>query len=102
MRKLFPLILLVAAGAACAPKPIPAPVVASPRFPDFTRPVVPPALASTRAAVNQDRGWRFLQVGDLRTAEREFQTALKLVPDFYPAESGLGYIELARKDARAA
>jgi len=102
MRKLLPLILLVAAGAACAPKPMPAPVVTSPRFPDFTRPAVPPALANTQAAVNQDRGWRFLQVGDLRTAEREFQTALTLVPDFYPAENGLGYVELARKDAKAA
>ena len=31
-----------------------------------------------------------------------FETTLKLVPAFYPAEAGLGYVELARKDPKAA
>ena len=38
----------------------------------------------------------------LRGAEREFEAALKLQPSFHPAETGLGYVELARKDAKDA
>src|SRR5690606_31193793 len=40
----------------------------------------------------------WLQAGDLRAAERQFAAALKASPDFYPAEAGLGYVELAGKD----
>jgi len=50
----------------------------------------------------QTRGWTFLQAGDLKSAEREFAAALKAAPGFYPAETSLGYLELARKDAKAA
>jgi len=88
--------------SACAPKVVPAPVVATPKFPDFLQPSVPDALAGTRAVENQRRGWAFLQAGDFRLAEREFSAALKVVPAFYPAEASLGYIELAQKDAKAA
>ena len=59
-------------------------------------------MAGSPAAASHDRGWRFLQAGDFRNAEREFETALKLAPAFYPSQGGLGYIELARKDAKAA
>jgi tetratricopeptide (TPR) repeat protein len=38
----------------------------------------------------------------LKTAEREFSAALKGAPAFYPAETSLGWVELARKDAKAA
>jgi tetratricopeptide (TPR) repeat protein len=100
MRKLL-LAALVAVGA-CAPKIVPAPVVTAPKYPEFQRPTVPSALAGTAAADSQSRGWAFLQTGDLRTAEREFATALRAVPAFYPAETSLGYVELARKDAKAA
>ncbi len=88
--------------SACAPKMVPAPVVSAPKFPDFMRPAVPPALADSPAAGFASRGWTFLQAGDLKTAEREFATALKNQPAFYPAETSLGYVELARKDAKAA
>ena len=47
---------------------------------------------------SQGRGWQFLQAGDLRNAEREFKVALILAPEFYPAQTGLGYVELARKE----
>ena len=50
----------------------------------------------------QARGWAFLQTGDLKTAEREFTAALKTSPAFFPADTSLGYVELARKDAKAA
>jgi tetratricopeptide (TPR) repeat protein len=101
MRKLAILVFL-AVASACAPKPVPAPVVVAPKFPEFIRPRIPPVLAGTAPAYNQDRGWTFLQAGDLRMAEREFDMALKTSAAFYPAENGLGYVELARKDARAA
>jgi tetratricopeptide (TPR) repeat protein len=100
MRKLLLAIALFA--TACAPKTIPAPVVTTPRFPDFIRPAVPQAMAGGAAAINEDRGWRFLQSGDLKTAEHEFAAALRNDPRFYPAETSLGYLELARKDYKAA
>jgi tetratricopeptide (TPR) repeat protein len=94
---------LLATFSACAPKLPPAPVVVSaPKFPEFIVPPVPASLAGTPAAANQDRAWRYLQAGDFKSAEREFETALKTTPAFYPAENGLGYVELARKDLKAA
>jgi tetratricopeptide (TPR) repeat protein len=98
--------LLLLAGlmvvSACAPKIVATPVVTTPRFPDFTPPPVPAAMAGSPAASLMSRGWAFLQSGDLRTAEHEFGAALKAQPAFYPAETSLGYLELARKDAKAA
>jgi tetratricopeptide (TPR) repeat protein len=95
------LVLAVLVGA-CAPKIAPAPVVTAPKFPDFIRPSVPPSLAGTPAAASESRGWEYLQAGDLRSAERELAAALKVEPSFYPAETSLGYLELARKEPRAA
>lgn len=88
--------------SACAPKVIPPPAVTTPKFPEFIRPTVPPAQTNSAAAINADRGWAFLQNGDLKTAEHEFAAALKNDPSFYPAETSLGYVELARKDFKAA
>src|SRR5262245_5158922 len=96
-------LALTLAASACSRKVmITAPVVTTPKYPEFVRPAVPPALASTAAAIGYDRGWAFLQTGDLKSAEREFSVALKLTPAFYPAEASLGYVELARQDPRAA
>ncbi len=53
-------------------------------------------------AAAEARAWQFLQAGDLKTAERELSVALKAAPAFFPAETALGYVELARKDAKAA
>ena len=100
MRTLLLAALVLLSG--CAPKMVPAAVVTAPKFPEFMRPVVPPAMADSPAASSALRGWAFLQGGDFRTAEREFAAALKAQPAFYPAETSLGYLELARKDARAA
>ena len=86
--------------SACAPKVVSVPVVTDIKFPDFARPIVPPAMAGLPAAASTARGWSLLQAGDLRNAEREFATAIKASPAFYPAETSLGYVELARKDAR--
>lgn len=89
--------------SACAPKVIPPPpVVTAPKYPDFIRPTTPPSQANSAAAINADRGWAYLQTGDFKSAEREFAAALKNDPSFSPAEASLGYVELARKDAKAA
>ena len=100
MRKLL-LASIVCLGA-CAPKTPPTTAPLAPKFPEFMRPVVPAAMASGAAAASELRGWTSLQAGDLRGAEREFNVALKTQPAFYPAETSLGYLELARKDAKAA
>jgi len=100
MRKAVFIALLVM--AACGPKVVPLPTVSLPRFPDFIAPVVPPQYADTAAASYETSGWTFLQAGDLKNAEREFVTALKATPAFYPAEIGLGWVELARRDQKAA
>ncbi len=100
MRRL--LLAALVCASACAPKIIPAPVVTDERFPQYRQPVIPAALASSPAALSTSRGWAFFQSGDLRTAEREFSFALKEAPTFFPAEASLGFLELARKDAKAA
>ena len=88
-------------SAACAAKVVQPPIAASPRYPQFIAPDVPAELASTLAAWSHDRGWRFLQAGDLRNADQEFGLALRS-PDFYPSMAGRGYVELARDEPRAA
>ena len=94
--------LLLLGAAACGPKLAPLPTVSSPRFPDFVAPIVPMEFANTASADGQARGWTYLQAGDLKGAERMFTAALKVTPDFYPAESGLGYVKLADRDPKAA
>ena len=89
------------ASAACAAKVVQPPVVTAPKFPQFISPDVPAELASTLSAWSHDRGWRFLQAGDLRNAEQEFGLALRS-PDFYPSMAGRGYVELAREEPKAA
>lgn len=95
-------ICVLVVASACAPAMTPAPIVTTPKFPDFVLPAVPPELAGTPASINQNRGWAFLQSGDLKTAEHEFTAALKNDPRFYPAVASLGYLELARQDPKAA
>ncbi len=99
-RRLLVVVMCLASG--CTPKIIPVPVVLAPKFPDVVAPILPPSLAGSPAAETYDRGWQFFQAGDLKNAEREFSTVLKVVPAFYPAETSLGDLELVRKDAKAA
>jgi tetratricopeptide (TPR) repeat protein len=87
-------------GACVTTASTPLPAVSTPKFPEFLQPSIPRSLANSPAAVtSQGRGWQFLQAGDLRNAEREFKVALILAPEFYPAQTGLGYVELARREA---
>jgi tetratricopeptide (TPR) repeat protein len=100
MRRLLLATLLFL--SACAPKTVPVPTVTTPKFPEFTQPPVPAAFANSPVAATFSRGWAFFQTGDLKTAQREFANALSASPAFYPAETSLGYVELAQKDAKAA
>jgi tetratricopeptide (TPR) repeat protein len=84
--------------AGCASRVVPAPPVpVSPKYPEYVFPAAPGAGPAVDA--RQDRAWRFLQNGDLRNAEREFTDLLKGRPGLAPAETGLGYVSLARGQA---
>lgn len=91
-------LLGLLAAAGCAPALAPAPVATAPRYPDFMFPAAPSSLARGQLVLRQQRGWQFLQAGDLRGARREFAAALKVNPAFYPAEAGLAYASLADRD----
>ena len=99
------LVALLTIVAACAPKTIPSPVVVrrpAAEIPRLHRSRRPPSFAGTPPPPARRAAGKLLQAGDLKSAEREFGAALKLTPAFYPAEAGLGYVELAREDAKAA
>jgi tetratricopeptide (TPR) repeat protein len=103
VRRVLPVLVVLVLAAACAAKtapPPPSPV--APRYPGYLFPAVPPALTTSPAAPLYEQGWRSLQAGDLRAAEREFAIVLKQTPAFFPAEAALGYVALARRETRAA
>ncbi len=91
-------LALLAVLSACAPVLAPAPVVTAPKYPDFVFPAAPAALARQDLSLRQQRGWQFLQAGDVRGARREFNAALKANPAFFPAEAGLAYASLAERE----
>jgi len=88
----------LALSAGCARPVEPPPVVSAPRYPDFMFPSVPTELAGEAAVAGQQRGWQFLQAGDMAGARREFNAALAENRNFYPAEAALGYLSLADRD----
>jgi tetratricopeptide (TPR) repeat protein len=67
-------------------------------YPDFLYPTVPIGMQRTFAAEHVDLGWRYLQIDDLRSADREFAAALKSSAKMYPAQVGHGYVALVRRD----
>lgn len=101
--RLLVILAACALAAACAGTLPPVPPVSAPRYPEYVFPTVPPALAGSAAAVERhQRGWRFLQAGDLRNADREFSAAVKKNAGFFPADTGLGYVRLAQRDYKEA
>jgi len=94
-------VVLSGALAGCAPRTV-VPATGEPRYPDYVYPVVPDDLAVRSVGIVHENGWKFLQAGDFRNAEREFGAVLERMPEFYPAEAGLGYLELARRNYEAA
>ena len=98
-----PFVLLAAfLIAACAPRPLPpSPAPTAPLHPEFVFPAVPVGTPEAHANLVQV-GWLYLQANNLRTAEQSFLELLKRRPAFPPAETGLGYVELADRDAKDA
>src|SRR5215204_1328690 len=90
-------ILMILLTAACASKTVPA-APTTLAHPEFLYPSVPAAMQRTFAAEHVDLGWKYLQIDDLRGADREFAAALKSNPRMYPAHAGQGFVALARRD----
>jgi len=92
------------AAVACGPKKLelPPPTPAAEKYPDYVFPTPPSGLGTPAAVERHQAGWLWLQAGDFKAAERNFEAALKLSTDFYPAEAGLGYVSLAKKDHESA
>ncbi len=103
MRRVLPFafFLFPYALAGCAAR-VPPPLPDTLRHPEFVYPVVPENLKATPEAYRVDAGWRFLQAGDLRNADRAFTTAAERSPSLYPARAGSGYVDLARRAYDAA
>ena len=87
------LVLVFMGGCATATLP---PVVTTPKYPDYMFPKTAEGTTPELLARLQD-GWQYLQADDVRSAEREFQAALKQRPKWAPAEAALGYAALARR-----
>jgi tetratricopeptide (TPR) repeat protein len=93
--KRLALFLTLVGMAACATKSPPA-LPGAPKYPDFLYPTVPRELQTVAEADAVRRGWHFLQADDLRNADREFSRAVRRLPGLYPAQTGVGYVALAR------
>jgi hypothetical protein len=98
MRLVGPLVALVTVIGACASRTIPPTTVTTSAHPEFLYPTVPVAMQRTFGAEHVDLGWRYLQIDDLRGADREFAAALKSSSMMYPAHAGQGWVALARRD----
>jgi tetratricopeptide (TPR) repeat protein len=98
-------IVAALAAAGCGAKRVETPppdAAAAARYPDFIFPAPVPGLGTPAALERHQAGWLWLQAGDLKAAARNFEAALKLATDFYPAHAALGYVGLARNDQREA
>lgn len=99
-------VTVLIAGAllsGCAKETAPAPPPGTPRFPAFLFPEPPQALAAHPAVTRHQAGWAWLQAGEFRAAERQFEAAIKESGSaFYPADAGLGYVALAQNDHKEA
>jgi tetratricopeptide (TPR) repeat protein len=95
------LACVIIAAAACASAPPAAP--GAPKYPDLPVPEIPASVRVTQAVRDQHgEAWRRLQAGDLRGANRAYAEILRLSSTFYPAEAGLGAVELADRDYKSA
>ncbi len=75
------------------------PVVTTPRYPDYIYPTLAqPDARQAELLGEHDAAWRWFQAGDVSRAETGFMAILKRSPQFYPSETALGYLDLARKN----
>src|SRR5262245_3477882 len=100
VRGLVPGLLVGAAllVGACASRTLPPAAGPSSAHPDLLYPTIPVAMKQGFAAEHVDLGWRYLQIDDLRGADREFAAALKSSDKMYPAYVGQGYVAMLRRD----
>ena len=92
-------VVLALALSACASAPPKPGATATLRYPEFPAPEVPATLKVQQDMRDRQMlGWQRLQAGDTRAATREFTELLKRSPDFYPAETGLGFVALAERE----
>jgi tetratricopeptide (TPR) repeat protein len=102
-RRLVAAVALMLGLNACASNPPPPPVVTTPKYPAYPMPDIPAALRVPADVQEHHRvAWLRLQAGDLRGANRDFSALLKRAPDFYPGETGLGYVLLADREFKSA
>ena len=78
------------------------PVVTVPIYPKFVYPDIPESLSDVSEGLQHQQAWSFLQSGDLETAEDRYVRILESVPEFYPAEAGLGWVFVARGESLVA
>jgi tetratricopeptide (TPR) repeat protein len=95
--RFWPILCVLLAMAACAPRTAVVPAPAAPRHPEFVFPE-PPEPPSPQVLAQHQSAWNVLQSGDARGAGRRFAAVLKSAPTFYPAHVGAGYAALARKE----
>lgn len=93
-------LMIAIVATACGPKTaeLPPPGPVGEKYPEYVFPTPPSGLGTPAALERHQAGWLWLQAGDFKAAERNFDAALKLSENFYPAEAGLGYVSLAKKD----
>ena len=90
--------MLATLVAGCA-RPVAPPVVTAPRYPDYIVPTLSqPDPRQADLLQEHDAAWRWFQTGDFARAEAGFMAVLKRSPQFYPSETALGYLDLARKN----
>ncbi len=95
--RLFILLVVgVTWTVGCVPPPTPiAPGVT--QFPNFLFPRVPESMVELPVVSEHIEAWRRLQAGDLPSATAGFSEVLSGNGMFYPAETGLGYVDIAAR-----
>ncbi len=66
-----------------------------PEYPDFIFPGIPTTYSGGLQLQDQQSAWAFLQTGDLNTAELRFEELLEVENHFFPAMTGLGWVDFA-------
>ena len=86
-------VALAVAAGGCATR---RPVSTSPAYPDYPFPDVPAELGASEAAKRHGDAWALFQAGEVEAAQTRYAEVLDDAPDFYPAEVGLGWVNLAQ------
>lgn len=101
-RRLAAVVVGVSLVTACAKRPpVMPPMPVAPHHPEYVFPALPDGTVGP-LATRMESGWRYLQSDNLRSAERDFSEALKQQPAFHPADTAMGYVQLAQREPKAA